>query len=77
MTAFRRKLQARFVEAGFWAQLVLLGLVDWGSLHAMRGAGGASLPVVAGFVALNAVLVTASVVMFRWMRQQGRSAHGG
>ena len=76
MSSFRRKLQARFVEAGFWSQLVLLGLVDWGSVAAMRRTDGASWPVVAGFVVMNALLLFAAVVMFRWMRQQSRSVHG-
>lgn len=70
MSAFRRQLQARFVEAGFWSQLVLLGLVDYGSVKAMLS-GGATPAVVAGLVLVNGVLLFAAAVMLRWMRRQG------
>lgn len=75
MSAFRQKLQARFVEAGFWSQLVLLGLVDWASISAMQSQGG-TVGLWAGLLALNAVLLLVAFVMLRWMRRQGRGAHG-
>ena len=60
-----------FIKAGFWSQLVLLGLVDWGTLNAF-----AREPVSAwhlgGFLSVNALLLSLTVVMWRWLKPQNK-----
>ncbi len=61
-----------FRKLGFWSQLVLLGLIDWATIHAFRKEDVPAYHYV-GFVTMNLVLLTLSVVMWRWLRTQ-RSA---
>ncbi len=55
------------IMSGFWMQLVLLALVDLGTLQAF-----VSEPVhwihYVGFVAVNAVLLALTAVVWRWLR---------
>ena len=58
-----------FIKAGFWSQLVLLFLVDWGSILAfMKG------PVpwyhYVGFCVVNVVLLGITWKTWGWLRHQ-------
>ena len=62
----------RFIAAGFWSQLILLVLVDWGSLASfMRGDG--SWPHYVGFVIVNVVLLYSTWTVWGWMRNIQRN----
>ena len=67
MTSTSTRVARWFIRAGIPLQLVLLLLVDLGSLAALRSheadAGWWAL-----FVAVNAALAAAIVVLFRWSR---------
>ena len=56
-----------FRKSGFWAQLVLLLLVDWATVYAFL-----RQPVpwyhYAGFVVVNVVLLGLTVLMWRWLK---------
>ena len=62
-------LADKFVKAGFWSQLVLLGLLDWASIAAFRRGGVAWYHFV-GFALVNIVLLMATALMWNWMRDQ-------
>lgn len=55
------------IQAGFWSQLLLLFFVDWGTLASFRR-GGVSVIHVVGFAAVNGVLLTATALTWRWLR---------
>lgn len=59
------------IQLGFWTQLVLLVLVNWGSLAAFARHGAPWYHVV-GIVVVDASLLFASVVTFRFIMRQGR-----
>ncbi|HEY3233630.1 MAG TPA: hypothetical protein VGJ84_02870 [Polyangiaceae bacterium] len=56
-----------FCKAGFWVQLVLLVLVDWGTLAAFRRY---PVPVYhyVGFAVVNLVLLSTTFVIWSWLR---------
>jgi len=59
-----------FIKLGFWSQLILLALIDWGTIIAF-----ASDPVVpwyhyAGFGLVNLILLWATWVMWVWLKPQ-------
>jgi hypothetical protein len=56
-------------RSGFWLQLVFLALVDWGSVYAFQRQQ-TSWHHWAGLTLVNAVLLAASYVMWRWLRSQ-------
>ena len=61
-----------FIQVGFWSQLVLLVLVDWGSLASFARETPPWYHVV-GFVVMNTVLLSCTWVMWRWIRVQRSS----
>ena len=58
-----------FIKLGFWSQLVLLGLVDWGTLYAFSTQDVAWYHYV-GFVLVNVMLLWVTYKMWPWLRQQ-------
>lgn len=64
------------IQLGFWTQLVLLALVNWGSLTAFARHGAPWYHVV-GIVVVDASLLLASVVTFRFIMRQGGPPRGG
>ena len=57
------------IRWGFWSQLVFLGLVDTGTIVAMRQ-GDVSWVHYVGFAVVNAICLAISVLMWRWLRGQ-------
>ena len=57
------------IWAGFWSQLVLLFLVDWGTLAAFASQRVSAIHYV-GFAVVNGVLLGATAVTWRWLRVQ-------
>ena len=57
------------IKAGFWSQLVLLFLVDWGTLAAFARH---DVPWYhyAGFALVNGVLLGATALLWRWLSVQ-------
>jgi len=64
-----------FIKVGFWSQLVLLGLVDWGTIYAMRTQDVAWYHYV-GFALVNSVLLWATWRLWPWLREQHSSPGG-
>jgi hypothetical protein len=61
----------RFIRLGFWSQLVLLFLVDWGTVTVwMRGSDPVPWYHVAGFVLVNLALLVGTYRMWGWMERQ-------
>ena len=58
-----------FIKLGFWSQLLLLALVDWGTLLAFAR-GGVPWYHYVGFAAVNVILLGASWSMWGWLRQK-------
>ncbi len=58
-----------FIKLGFWSQLVILVLVDWGTLVAFQNEAPPWYHIV-GFVAVNAVLLGLTWLMWRWLRDR-------
>ena len=58
-----------FRKTGFWIQLVLLGLVDWGTVVAITRHEVAAIHYV-GFGLVNAALLCATVLVWRWLPSQ-------
>jgi len=56
-----------FINLGFWSQLVLLALVDWGTILALSEQGGPWYHFV-GFGVVNIVLLYATWLVWKWMR---------
>jgi hypothetical protein len=56
-----------FIKLGFWSQLVLLALVDWGTLLAFAR-GGVPAYHYLGFAVVNVVLLAAAWKMWGWLR---------
>ena len=59
----------KFIKAGFWSQLILLALVDWGSILAFMRYDVAWYHYI-GFTVVNAVLLYATYVMWVWLKPQ-------
>jgi len=57
-----------FIKSGFWAQLLLLVLVDWGSLVAFQNADHVPWYHWAGLISVNVVLLGASWFFWLWLR---------
>lgn len=57
----------KFIAAGFWSQLILLILVDWGSIASFLRGDGAWYHYIA-FVVVNVVLLTATWRVWGWMQ---------
>ena len=64
-------LNDKFIAVGFWSQVVLLFLVDWGSLAAFRRHGAPWYHLV-GFAVVNVVLIFSTALMWTWMRRARR-----
>ncbi|HCP45631.1 MAG TPA: hypothetical protein DIU15_06300 [Deltaproteobacteria bacterium] len=58
-----------FIKLGFWSQLLLLVLVDWGTLLAFAR-GGVPWYHYVGFAAVNVILLGAAWRMWGWLRQK-------
>jgi hypothetical protein len=63
----------KFIKLGFWSQLVLLLLVDWGSLAAFAKYDVAWYHYV-GFAVVNISLLWATWVMWGWLKPQRTEA---
>ena len=61
----------RFRMAGFWCQLVLLGLIDAATLVGFSR-GGVPIYHYVGFIILNAVLLVLTAIVWRSLRQMRR-----
>jgi hypothetical protein len=61
----------KLIRVGFFAQILLLILLDWASLSAFRKEGVPWYHVV-GFAVVNIVLIFAAALMWNWMK--GRSS---
>ncbi len=59
----------KFIKAGFWSQLILLVLVDWGSLLAFARYDVAWYHYL-GFITVNVGLLYATYVMWGWLKPQ-------
>jgi cytochrome b len=65
----------KFIKLGFWSQLILLFLVDWGSIAAF-----AKLDVpwyhYVGFAVINVVLLWSTWLMWGWLKPQKTPTSG-
>jgi len=59
-----------FIKAGFWAQLTLLFLVDWGSWLAFQNADHVPWYHYVGFVTVNVVLLWSTWLVWKWLKPQ-------
>ncbi len=57
------------IKTGFWMQLVLLALIDLGTLNAFAAETVPWYHYV-GFVTVNVVLLALSAVVWRWLRDE-------
>ena len=55
-----------FRKAGFWLQLILLGLVDWGTVVSFTRQAVPAIHYV-GFGLVNAALLCVTVAVWRWL----------
>lgn len=60
------------IKAGFLVQVVMLVLVDFGTLYAIQQSPS-QWPHVIGLVVVNAVLLPIAALVWRWLRLQARS----
>jgi len=58
-----------FIKIGFWSQLILLALVDWGSILAFSR-GGVAWYHYLGFALVNGGLLWLTWVMWKWLKPQ-------
>ncbi len=56
-----------FIKLGYWSQLVLLGLVDWGTLAAFADGQGSVFHYV-GFSILNVILLVGWWFGWQWLK---------
>ena len=63
----------KFIKLGFWSQLVLLILVDWGSILAFARHDVVWYHYV-GFAVVNVVLLWATWLMWAWLKPQKTEA---
>jgi len=79
----RDQLAALLIQLGFWSQIVLLGLVDWGTLYwwnkdwSPRGSDPSVVVThgipwyhVVGLVVMNVVLLTSAAFTWRYLSRQ-------
>ena len=59
----------RFIKLGFWSQLVLLVLVDWGSIASFMKEPPPWYHY-AGFAAVNIGLILSTAWMWKWLHPQ-------
>lgn len=59
----------KFIKAGFWSQLILLFLVDWGSILAFIRHETPWYHYL-GFALVNLVLLGSTWVMWKWLKPQ-------
>jgi hypothetical protein len=59
-----------FIKLGFWSQLILLVLIDWGTLIAFAAEPEVAWYHYAGFGTVNVVLLWATWVMWTWLKPQ-------
>lgn len=59
----------RFIKLGFWSQLILLALIDWGSIVGFLNEDVAWYHYV-GFAVVNIVLLWLTWVMWKWLGPQ-------
>ena len=68
MIASRLMTGDDFIKLGFWSQLVLLFLVDWGTLVAFDKADHVPLWQWASFITANLILLTATWYLWKWLK---------
>ena len=61
------------IKLGFWSQLILLVLVDWGSLAAFLREPPPWYHY-AGFVAVNVLLLCSTAWMYKWFPRSGSAS---
>ena len=59
----------QFIKLGFWSQLILLVLVDWGSLASFAKETPPWYHYV-GFAVVNIVLILSTAWMWKWLHPQ-------
>jgi hypothetical protein len=59
----------KFIKLGFWSQLVLLALIDWGTIVAFTKTDVAWYHYI-GFTVVNIVLLWLTWIMWKWLRPQ-------
>ena len=59
-----------FIKTGFWAQVSLLFLVDWGSLYVFFKTEHVPWYHWVGFTLMNVILIYSTFVMWRWLKPQ-------
>jgi hypothetical protein len=59
----------QFIKLGFWSQLILLAIIDWGTIVAF-GKEDVAWYHYAGFAIVNGVLLWLTWVLWRWMRHK-------
>ena len=59
-----------FIKLGFWSQLVLLALIDWGTLVAWKAEPNVAWYHYVGFTVVNLFLIWATWVMWTWLKPQ-------
>jgi hypothetical protein len=59
-----------FIKAGFWSQVSLLFLVDWGALYVFRHTEDMPWYHWVGFTMMNVILIYATWVMWQWLAPQ-------
>jgi hypothetical protein len=59
----------KFIKLGFWSQLILLILVDWGSIQAFATQDVAWYHYV-GFIVVNVILLWMTWLMWVWLKPQ-------
>lgn len=59
-----------FIKTGFWAQLTLLFLVDWGSWMAFQSADHVPWYHWVGIITVNVVLLSATWFVWKWLKPQ-------
>lgn|GEM_PF-5208550 len=59
----------QFIKLGFWSQLILLAIIDWGTIVAFSKEDVAWYHY-AGFTVVNGGLLWLTWVLWRWMRDK-------
>jgi len=59
-----------FIKAGFWSQVSLLFLVDWGALYVFLHTDHVPWYHWLGFTLMNVILLYATWVMWKWLAPQ-------
>ena len=60
-----------FRKSGFWSQLVLLGLIDWATIHAFQHEKGhVAWYHYVGFALVNVLLLWLTWIVWRWLKPQ-------